>query len=213
MMRRRTAAIGSAVMFIVGPGLVIGVVPWLLTGWQFRDPTPYWAIFRVLGVLLILAGLFVLIQAFARFVTEGFGTPLPAAPPRHLVVGGIYRWIRNPIYVAALAVILGQALLFGRLGPLVYATVLWAGMAGVVRWREEPILARRFGADYDVYRRAVRNPDELVAIPVPRAISRLASVTLDGCGSIGSAIWAAPQRSCAPLPPAPSGTSCPRRPR
>ena len=154
-MRKRTAAIGSAVMFIVGPGLVIGVVPWLLTRWQLRDPTPYWAIFRVLGVLLILAGLVVLIQAFARFVTEGFGTPLPAAPPKHLVVGGIYRWVRNPIYVAALAVILGQALLFGQLGPLVYAAILWAGMASVVRWREEPVLARRFGADYDVYRRAV----------------------------------------------------------
>jgi hypothetical protein len=91
MMRKRTAAIGTAVMFIVGPGLVIGVVPWLLTRWQFREPTPYWAIFRVLGVLLILVGLLVLIQAFARFVTEGAGTPLPAAAPKHLVVGGIYR--------------------------------------------------------------------------------------------------------------------------
>jgi protein-S-isoprenylcysteine O-methyltransferase Ste14 len=97
MMRKRTAAIGTAVMFIVGPGLVIGVVPWLLTGWQFREPTPYWATFRVLGALLILAGLLVLIQAFARFVTEGAGTPLPAAAPKHLVVGGIYRWVRDPI--------------------------------------------------------------------------------------------------------------------
>jgi hypothetical protein len=59
---------------------VLGVVPWLLTRWQFRDPTPYWAIIRVLGVLFILAGLVVLIRAFVRFVTEGFGTPLPAAP-------------------------------------------------------------------------------------------------------------------------------------
>ena len=118
-------------------------------------PTPYWAIFRVLGALLILAGLLVLIQAFARFVTEGAGTPLPAAAPTHLVVGGIYRWVRNPIYIAALAVILGQALLFGQLGPVVYAAILWAGMAGVVRWRKEPVLDRRFGVDYDVYRRAV----------------------------------------------------------
>jgi protein-S-isoprenylcysteine O-methyltransferase Ste14 len=155
MMRKRTAAIGSAVMFIVGPGLVIGVVPWLLTRWQFRAPTPDWATFRALGVLLILAGLVVMIQAFARFVTEGFGTPLPAVPPKHLVVGGLYRWVRNPIYVAALAVILGQALLFGQLGPFVYAAILWAAMAGVVHWREEPVLARRFGADYDDYRRAV----------------------------------------------------------
>ena len=155
MMRKRTAAIGSAVMFVVGPGLVIGVVPWLLTRWEFREPAPFWAIFRALGVSLILAGLVVMIQAFGRFVTEGFGTPLPAAPPTHLVVGGLYRWVRNPIYVAALAVILGQALLFGQLGPLVYAAILWVCMAGVVRWREEPVLVRRFGADYDVYRRAV----------------------------------------------------------
>ena len=155
VMRKPTAAIGSAVMFIVGPGLVIGVVPWLLTRWQFRDPTPYWAIFRVLGVLLILAGPVVLIQAFVRFVTEGFGTPLPVAAPQHLVVGGLYRCVRNPMYVAMLAVILGQALLFGQLGPLVYAAILWVRMASVVRWHEEPVLARRFGADYDVYRRAV----------------------------------------------------------
>jgi protein-S-isoprenylcysteine O-methyltransferase Ste14 len=154
-MRKRTAAIGSAVFFIVGPGLVTGVVPWLLTRWQFRNPTPYWAIFRVLGVSLILAGLAVLIQAFARFVTEGAGTPLPAAAPKHLVVGGLYRWVRNPMYIAMLAVIVGQALLFGQLGPLVYAAILWAGAVSVVRWREEPVLARRFGADYDVYRRAV----------------------------------------------------------
>jgi hypothetical protein len=79
-MRKRTAAIGGAVLFVVGPGLVTGVVPWLLTRWQFRDPTPYWPIFRVPGVVLILAELVVLIQAFVRFVTEGFGTPLPAAP-------------------------------------------------------------------------------------------------------------------------------------
>jgi protein-S-isoprenylcysteine O-methyltransferase Ste14 len=155
VMRRRSAAVGSAVMFIVGPGLVLGVVTWLLTRWQFRDPTPHWAIIRVLGVLFILAGLVVLIRAFVRFVTEGFGTPLPAAPPTHLVVGGLYRWVRNPMYVAMLAVIVGQALLFGQLGPLVYAAILWAAAACVVRWHEEPILARRFGAEYDAYRHAV----------------------------------------------------------
>jgi protein-S-isoprenylcysteine O-methyltransferase Ste14 len=154
-MRKRAAAIGSAALFIIGPGLVLGVVPWLLTRWQFRDPTPYWAIIRVLGVLFILAGLVVLIRAFVRFVTEGFGTPLPAAPPKHLVVGGLYRWVRNPMYVAMLAVIVGQAALFGQLGPVVYAAILWAVAASVVRWREEPVLARRFGADYDAYRQAV----------------------------------------------------------
>jgi hypothetical protein len=85
-MRRRTAAIGSAAFFLVGPGVVVGLVPWLLTRWQVREPAPFWAPARVLGVALIVAGLAVAIQAFVRFVVEGFGTPLPVAAPERLVV-------------------------------------------------------------------------------------------------------------------------------
>jgi protein-S-isoprenylcysteine O-methyltransferase Ste14 len=153
--RRRLAAVGSAVFFVVGPGVVAGLVPWLLTGWQMRQPVPYWAPVRVVGVIMLAAGLIVLTQAFARFVAEGLGTPAPNAPPQRLVVGGAYRYVRNPMYVALLAVIVGQALLLGQLGLLLYATALWLFAAAVVRWYEEPGLRRRFGADYDAYRRAV----------------------------------------------------------
>src|SRR3712207_1999351 len=69
-MRRPTAAVGSAVFFLVAPGTVVGLIPWLLTGWQVREPVPYWAPMRVLGVILLVAGLIVLVQAFARFVVE-----------------------------------------------------------------------------------------------------------------------------------------------
>ncbi|HEY7199402.1 MAG TPA: methyltransferase, partial [Candidatus Dormibacteraeota bacterium] len=106
-MTRRTAAIGSAVFFLAGPGIVSGLVPWLLTRWQVREPLPFWAPFRVLGALLIVAGLAVVVQAFARFVVEGFGTPMPIAAPSHLVIGGAYRYVRNPMYVSLLAVIVG----------------------------------------------------------------------------------------------------------
>jgi len=154
-MRRPVAAIGSAMFFVVAPGSVVGLIPWLLTRWQVREPVPYWAPMRVLGVILLVAGLIVLVQAFVRFVMEGFGTPAPVAAPDRLVVGGMYRYVRNPMYVAVLAAIVGQALLLGQLGLLLYAAALWLISAAFVRWYEEPTLARRFGADYEAYRRAV----------------------------------------------------------
>src|SRR5215207_10007548 len=147
-MRRPTAAVGSAVFFLVGPGIMAGLIPWLLTGWRVREPVPYWAPMRVLGVILLVAGLIALVGAFVRFVVEGLGTPAPIAAPERLVVGGLYRYVRNPMYVAILAVIVGQALLLGQLGLLLYT-------AAFVRWYEEPALTRRFGADYEAYRRAV----------------------------------------------------------
>jgi protein-S-isoprenylcysteine O-methyltransferase Ste14 len=154
-MRRPSAAVGSTVFFVVGPGTVVGLIPWLLTGWQVREPMPYWAPIRVLGVILLVAGLIALIQAFVRFVVEGLGTPAPIAAPDRLVVGGLYSYVRNPMYVAILAVIVGQALLLGQLGLLLYAAAFWLIAAAFVRWYEEPTLARRFGADYQAYRRAV----------------------------------------------------------
>jgi protein-S-isoprenylcysteine O-methyltransferase Ste14 len=154
-MRRTTAAVGSAVFFLLAPGVVVGLIPWLLTRWQAREPLPYWAPVRVLGGLLLIAGLVALVHAFVRFVVEGLGTPAPVAAPDRLVVGGVYRYVRNPMYVAVLAAIIGQALLLGQLGLLLYAGAAWLVVAAFVRWYEEPTLTRRFGADYEAYRRAV----------------------------------------------------------
>ena len=155
-MRKPTAALGSAVFFLLAPGVVVGLIPWLLTkGWQTREPLPYWMPVRVLGGALLLAGLISLVGAFVRFVVEGLGTPAPVAAPERLVVGGVYRYVRNPMYVAVLAAIVGQALLLGRLGLLLYACTVWLVVAAFVRFYEEPTLARRFGADYEAYRRAV----------------------------------------------------------
>jgi protein-S-isoprenylcysteine O-methyltransferase Ste14 len=109
----------------------------------------------VLGVILLAAGLFALVQAFVRFVVEGLGTPAPIAAPERLVVGGLYRYVRNPMYVAVLSVIVGQALILGQLVLLPYAAAFWVITAAFVRWYEEPALTRRFGADYEAYRRAV----------------------------------------------------------
>ena len=154
-MRRPTAAIGSAVFFVLAPGVVVGLIPWWLTRWQAREALPYWMPVRALGAVLIVAGLIALVGAFVRFVVEGLGTPAPVAAPERLVVGGMYRYVRTPMSVAVRAAIVGQALLLGRLVLLLYAAGVWIAVAAFVRFYEEPILTRRFGADYEAYRRAV----------------------------------------------------------
>ena len=154
-MRRLTAAAGSTLFFAVAPGVVAGAVPWWLTRWQVRGPLAHWAPVRVAGLILLTVGAIVLVQAFARFVVEGRGTPAPVAPTERLVVGGLYRFVRNPMYLAVVAAITGQGLALGQLVLLGYAAVVWVTVASFVRCYEEPTLARQFGAQYQAYRRAV----------------------------------------------------------
>jgi protein-S-isoprenylcysteine O-methyltransferase Ste14 len=155
-MQRLRAAVGSVVFFALAPGVVAGLVPWWLTGWSARTPLPWWwQPLRVVGVVLLAAGAGVLVHAFARFVVEGLGTPAPVAPTRELVVGGLYRYVRNPMYLAVLAAIVGQALILARPVLLAYAVVVAAAFVMFVRAYEEPTLARQFGARYQAYRQAV----------------------------------------------------------
>jgi protein-S-isoprenylcysteine O-methyltransferase Ste14 len=140
-MRRGTAAIGSAVFFVAAPGVVVGLVPWWLTGWDLRFDWPL--PIRVAGLVLLVLGVAGLVQAFVRFVIEGLGTPSPVAPTERLVVGGWYRYVRNPMYVAVVTAIVGQALWFGQPVLVGYAALVWAVVAAFVRWYEEPNLTRR----------------------------------------------------------------------
>jgi len=154
-MRKSTAAAGSAIFFAIAPGVVAGLVPWWLTGWRVRGPLTHWAMVRVTGLVMLVAGAIVLIHAFARFVAEGHGTPAPAAPAEHLVIGGLYRYVRNPMYLAVVAAITGQALALGQPILLAYAAAVWVTTAAFTHWYEEPALARQFGAQYETYRRSV----------------------------------------------------------
>src|SRR5262249_30720248 len=130
-MTRLRAAAGSLLFLGVAPGVVAGLVPWLLTGWESTGP-PVWL--QALGWLLIVAGTAVLLEAFARFVLEGVGTPAPPAPTEHLVVGGLYRYVRNPMYLAVAAVILGQAAVLGSWGLVVYALAFGLTVWSFVHW-------------------------------------------------------------------------------
>jgi protein-S-isoprenylcysteine O-methyltransferase Ste14 len=95
------------------------------------------------------------LDSFTRFALEGLGTPAPIAPPQKLVVTGLYRYVRNPIYIALVAVILGQALLFGDSRLLSYGALLWLFFHIAVVIDEEPTLEHAFGAEYETFRTQV----------------------------------------------------------
>jgi protein-S-isoprenylcysteine O-methyltransferase Ste14 len=156
MRSRWAAAVESIVFFLLAPTTLAGVVPRLLTGWRAREPLPGGTAARWAGVALIVVGAAIVVDAFARFVRHGRGTPAPPLPTERLVVTGLYRYVRNPMYLGVLAAILGQALLLGSPTLLVYAALVGLGFHIFVLGYEEPALQRQFGAEYEAYRRGVR---------------------------------------------------------
>ncbi|RAZ78615.1 methyltransferase family protein [Mesorhizobium atlanticum] len=153
-MRSFSAIAGSALFLVVAPGVVAGLVPWLLTD-GYHTPLSVVPGSVTAGSILVVVATAILLHAFARFALEGLGTPAPVAPTEKLVVGGIYRHVRNPMYVAVLAIILGQALIFSSWAVLVYGLIAAAAMISFVKFYEEPTLASRYGEEYEAYRRAV----------------------------------------------------------
>jgi protein-S-isoprenylcysteine O-methyltransferase Ste14 len=143
----------TAVFLVLAPGTTAGLVPWLVTRWDLPDGGA-WPM-TVTGVVLIAVGVAVAVACFVRFVTEGRGTPAPVAPTEELVVGGLYRYVRNPMYLAVASAIAGQALLFRSPGVAAWLVVFLAAVVAFVKGYEELRLTQQFGASYERYRQAV----------------------------------------------------------
>jgi protein-S-isoprenylcysteine O-methyltransferase Ste14 len=156
MSERLKAIIGSIVFLFVAPGIVAGLLPWWISGYLMQPAFFGLEPIRWLGGLLLLLGAVLLIETFARFVLQGLGTPAPIAPTKTLVVTGSYRFVRNPMYVAVVSLILGQALLFGNAVVLGYGFAVWLTVHLFVLGYEEPTLAGAYGKQYERYRANVR---------------------------------------------------------
>ena len=136
-------------LIVPGAGAVYG--PWWILTRGDASPRPVvWP-----AVALIIGGVVLYITCQWTFATVGDGTPGPWDAPRHFVATGPYRWVRNPIYIAALPVLLGEAWLFLSLPLLVYAVLAAIGCHLFVVVYEEPTLRKRFGVEYELYRRNV----------------------------------------------------------
>jgi protein-S-isoprenylcysteine O-methyltransferase Ste14 len=151
-MASRRAALGSIAFFVLAPGTTAGLVPWLLTHWDLDAAG--WAV--AVGAAVTIAGTVLVVAAFVQFVVEGRGTPAPVAPTEQLVVGGLYRWVRNPMYVGVAAAIAGQAVMFASAGVAAWLVLFVAAVTTFVRLYEEPTLRRSYGASYDAYAAGVR---------------------------------------------------------
>jgi protein-S-isoprenylcysteine O-methyltransferase Ste14 len=150
-MQKTAALLGSALFFLIAPVTVGFVVPWWIAGWHMGPPFLGSKLFVAAGILLVAAGLVPLIESFARFALVGLGTPAPVAPPRHLVVSGFYRYVRNPMYVGVTAITFGNAMILGQLQAIFYAEFLVIAFALFVRFYEEPTLRSQFGAEYQEF--------------------------------------------------------------
>jgi len=150
-MRRLLAIFGSAIFLVIAPGIVAGYVPWRICRWRVGVPFLGVSWFRLVGVLLIAAGLPVLLDSFTRFALQGLGTPAPIFPTRHLVVTGLYQFVRNPMYVAVVSLILGQGLFFGSVRVVEYGTVVWVAFHLFVLIYEEPVLRVTYGTEYEEF--------------------------------------------------------------
>jgi protein-S-isoprenylcysteine O-methyltransferase Ste14 len=135
----------AAVFFVALPA-------WILT---WAGMAPPGGLPRALGGTAIALASAAVLWLVAVFVLRGRGTHVPLDPPRYLIAAGAYRWTRNPMYLLYVAILLGEALWFGSWALTGYALVFWLVFHAYVVKREEPLLRRRFGRDYETYCRTV----------------------------------------------------------
>ena len=136
--------LGSFLFFIAAPGTVAGWIPYAISGWHAGPAFAGVQAGRVLGTVLVTVAVIALVECFARFALIGRGVPAPVAPTETLVVSGLYRFCRNPMYVCVVTAILGQALILGSRALLLYAGAVWLLFHVFVLAYEEPTLARQF---------------------------------------------------------------------
>ena len=144
---------GAAFIFFGGPTIVAGLVPWLLTRWEGDQRL---LALKLLGVVVLVAGGALVLETTTRFALQGRGTPAPWAPPERFVERGSYRFVRSPMYLGVILLVVGQGLLLGQEILYAWAITAWLIFSGFLVFYEEPQLHDRFGASYDDYRRRVR---------------------------------------------------------
>lgn len=145
----------TAAFTLVVPGTVGVLIPfWIISAAGGSESLPP-ASWRWIGVLPIAAGACIYFWCAFDFAVTGLGTPAPLDMPRSLVIRGLYRFVRNPMYVGVACLIVGQAILFASARVAVYVAFLWVLFHLFVAYFEEPVLRRKFGVEYEEYCRRV----------------------------------------------------------
>jgi len=154
-MSRTGLALRSLFFALLIPGTNTVLIPLWLARSHLHELTEPWSLVRFAGLLPFAAGAFIMIRCIWDFTTLGKGTLAPVDPPTTLVVRGLYRYVRNPMYVGALIMLIGEAMILGSPRVLAWAAIWFTFINGMVVFYEERTLQRRFGDSYEQYRRAV----------------------------------------------------------
>ncbi|MGB8260560.1 MAG: isoprenylcysteine carboxylmethyltransferase family protein [Terracidiphilus sp.] len=150
---RRSALVSVLFTLFGGPGIVLAALPFWITRFRIPAGEPAWQ--RAVAWLVIAAGLAPLLESIVRFVVVGRGTLVPSVPTERLVVSGLYRWVRNPMYAGNLLTLAGETLLSRSWSLALYTALVALGFDLFIRRYEEPTLTRRHPADYRRYRAQV----------------------------------------------------------
>jgi protein-S-isoprenylcysteine O-methyltransferase Ste14 len=148
-------ALKALLFTILVPGTVTVLIPGWLVGWDGMALAEGIGALRWIGLAPLLVGAWFYLCCAWDFVVAGQGTPAPIDAPKQLVVRGLYRLVRNPMYVGVLLVIFGEALLFKSVLVLGYALLMFLIFHVFVIAYEEPTLRRMFGSSYEQYRMSV----------------------------------------------------------
>jgi protein-S-isoprenylcysteine O-methyltransferase Ste14 len=140
----------SLLWTVLFPGVFAGYVPWRFFG--LDRARPVWGdVASLLGLTVMGLGMVLLAASIVEFARSGRGTLSPVDPPSHLVVRGLYRYVRNPMYLSVTAIVLGEAILARSLALATYWAIWFVCANLFVVGYEEPNLRRRFGESYDRY--------------------------------------------------------------
>lgn len=150
---RRSALVTVCFALFGGPGFLLAYIPWWMTHFRVPPGEPAWQ--RAIAIATLLTGLGPLIGSMVRFVFEGRGTLVPGVPTERLVVSGLYRYVRNPMYAGVLLSLAGEVILFQSRDIVVEALIAWLAAHLFILAYEEPTLTRRHPEEYPLYKRHV----------------------------------------------------------
>jgi protein-S-isoprenylcysteine O-methyltransferase Ste14 len=142
---------------ILQPGIVTGLIPYLILGGpepEVFEKTP--GPFQIIAIIIFLAGVVILLYCISMFAVKGRGTLSPADPTKKLVISGLYKYSRNPMYIGVMLILIGESLFFSSIPLWIYSVFIFLAFNLFIVLHEEPRLENDFGAEYQQYKKSVR---------------------------------------------------------
>lgn len=150
-------ALRNLFFVILQPGMVAGVIPYMIAKNSFNNAfSNELLLHHYLGLFILLAGSVIMLHCVVRFAIDGLGTLSPADPTKQLVISGLYKYSRNPMYVGVMLMLSGEVVFSLSSNLLFYAIIIFVAFSLFIVYWEEPRLQKDFGGEYETYCKRVR---------------------------------------------------------